>query len=44
MNLSASGAFDQMSVKGVAFVFQKLAVKIGGEVIMDFVVNSGHMF
>jgi len=44
MSLSASGAFDQMSVKGVAFVFQKLAVKIGGEVIIDFVMNGCHMF
>src|SRR5437667_1206850 len=44
MSFSARGAFHQMSVKGAAFVFQKLAVKIGGEVIIDFVVNGCHMF
>jgi hypothetical protein len=44
MSLSASSAFDQMSVKGSLFVFQKLPVKIGGEAVIDFVVNAWHMF
>ena len=39
MGLAAARAFDQMGVQGILFLVRKLAVQIGGEVVVDFVVN-----
>src|SRR5439155_19878875 len=42
MSLSTRGAIDDMRVKRAAFILGKLAVNIGGEPVVDFVVNSCH--
>jgi hypothetical protein len=39
MGFSAGSAFDEMRVEGAALLFGKLAVNIGGEPVVDFVVN-----
>ena len=44
MSLSARGAIDDMRVKRAAFILGKLAVNIGGEPVIDFVVNGCHTF
>ena len=43
MSFSAFGAIDEVRVKSAAFVRRKLAVKIGGEPVINFVVNCCHM-
>src|SRR5439155_3398297 len=44
MSLSARGAIDDMRVKRAAFILGKLAVNVGGEPVIDFVVNGCHTF
>src|SRR2546426_11669157 len=44
MSLSARGAIDDMRVKRAAFIRGKLAVNIGGEPVVNFVVNGCHTF
>jgi len=44
MSLSARGAIDDMRVKRAAFIRGKLAVNIGGEPVVDFVVDGCHTF
>ena len=39
MGLAAARAFDQMGVQRILFLIGKIAVQIGGEVVVDFVVN-----
>ena len=42
MSLSARGAIDDMCVKRAAFILGKLAVNIGGEPAVNFVVDGCH--
>jgi hypothetical protein len=44
MSFSAGGAIDEMSVERAALLLRKLVVNIGGEPVIDFVVNGCHMF
>src|SRR5260370_38914348 len=39
MSLTAAHAFDEMGVQRVLFLFGKLVVQIGSEVVIDVVVN-----
>jgi len=39
---SANGAFDEVRVKGAPFAVRKLAVQIGSEPAVEFVVNGCH--
>ena len=42
MSFPTGGAIDQVRVKHASFVLGKLAVQIGGEPVVDFVVNRCH--
>ena len=42
MSFSAGGAVHEVRVQCVAFVVSKLAVQIGGEPVVDFVVDGCH--
>ena len=44
MGFSARGAIDQVRVKRTSFIIRKLAVQIGGQPAVDFVVNRCHTF
>jgi hypothetical protein len=44
MSFSAHGAIDQVRVKRVSFIIGKLAVQIGRQPDIDFVVNRRHTF
>ena len=42
MSFPAGGAIDQVRVKNASFVVGKLTVQIGGEPVVDFVMNGCH--
>jgi len=42
MSFTAHGAFDEVRVKCAPFIRRKLAVKIGSEPVINFVVNGCH--
>ena len=42
MSFPAGGAIDQVRVEHASFVVGKLAVQIGGEPVVDFVVDGCH--
>src|SRR5436190_23506926 len=44
MSFSARGAIDQMRVKCAPFVIRKVAVQIGGQPAINFVVDRCHTF
>ncbi len=39
MSFAAVGAFDEMRMKRIAFVFGKVAVQIGGKKVVDVIVR-----
>jgi hypothetical protein len=44
MSLSARTAIDEMRMKRAPFVIRKLAVQIGGQPVVNFVVDRCHTF
>ncbi len=44
MSFSARSAIEQMPVKHATFAIRKLVVQIGGQPIVNFVVNRCHRF